>query len=69
MRNTLTCQALDMNGHRCRSKERLVAVRYHGDSELYASIYDGPEPAWVRVYLCAKHRTPRAPSTRREGRR
>jgi hypothetical protein len=53
----MKCQALDMNGRRCRSDRRLVAVSYHGSHELYG--YDGPEPKWVRVYLCPKHRKPK----------
>lgn len=51
------CQALSPKGRRCGSKIRVVAVHYHGHSELYG--YDGPEPTWVSVYLCAKHRPKR----------
>lgn len=48
-----------MNGRRCGSKHRVVAVKYHGSSDLY-SLRDPPcEPGWVAVYLCAKHRTPK----------
>jgi hypothetical protein len=57
----MRCQALDMNGRRCRQNHRLVAVSYHGDAELYS--HAGPEPKWVRVYLCPKHREP-APRSR-----
>ena len=49
------CQALDMNGRRCRQMKRLKAVRYHGEGELY---YEGPEPQWVAVLLCPQHRKP-----------
>jgi hypothetical protein len=62
MRSGLKCQALDIHGRRCRSDKRLVAVNYHGHSEIYGSGSDGPEPTWVRVYLCDKHRTKRRAS-------
>jgi len=57
VRTPSACQALDMNGRRCRETSRLVAVNYHGNDELYG--FSEYEPKWVRVYLCPKHRTPR----------
>jgi hypothetical protein len=48
------CQALSSNGRRCTGTFRVVAVNYHGNGEIYS--HDGPEPKWVRVYLCPKHR-------------
>jgi hypothetical protein len=52
----MKCQSLDGNGCRCRSSRRLVAVSYFGNPEHYG--FDTPEPKWVRVYLCDKHREP-----------
>ena len=64
MRNPgMKCQALDFGGRRCRSTHRLVAVSYFGDHEHYG--WDGPEPQWVRVMLCDKHRE-RPPARRRK---
>ena len=52
------CQALDMDGKRCRRKTGLKLVDYHGDHELY---YEEPEPDWVTVWLCEWHRKPERP--------
>lgn len=49
------CDALDMNGRRCR-KAAAVEGGYHGDPELYGSFTHGREPQWVLVRLCADHR-------------
>jgi hypothetical protein len=59
----MRCQAKDSSGKRCR-RESNTLVDYHGDVELYG--WGGPEPGWVSVYLCDKHRKPaRRPSNRR----
>ena len=49
------CDALDMNGKRCRWKA-ISAESYHGDSEIYPPF--GDQPRWVRVEFCAKHVSP-----------
>lgn len=46
------CQALDMNGKRCR-RRATRHMKYHGNHELYDS--NGPEPTWVQIVLCDKH--------------
>lgn len=47
------CQALDMNGLRCKRMDGRLAT-YHGDPELCS--FDGPRPTWVAVFLCSEHR-------------
>jgi hypothetical protein len=46
------CQALDMDGFRCKKKNASLYC-YHGDGELYAC--SGPEPTWVAVHFCRDH--------------
>jgi len=53
----LRCAAKASNGRQCQAVENLDYRNYHGDSEIYG--WDGPEPGWVLVWLCPKHRRPR----------
>lgn len=45
------CAALDQAGRRCRALGRYTES-YHGDAESYRS----PQPEWVRIRVCEKHR-------------
>ncbi len=56
MTEQIKCQALNTKGYRCR-KMPTKTLKYHGDAELYS--YEGPEPVWVKVYLCKEHRQDR----------
>ena len=49
----LRCQALDVDGVRCRCDALPTPFYYHGDSELYDRFND--KPAWVAVHFCIKH--------------
>jgi hypothetical protein len=49
---------MDQDGKRCRSEDTEWR-HYHGNPELYD--YDGPEPTWVRVALCPRHRQKNKP--------
>jgi len=46
------CNAQDSRGKRCINTA-VVETDYHGNPELY---YPGPEPTWVRVFFCNKHK-------------
>jgi hypothetical protein len=48
----LRCQALDMDGRRCRRKA-VKQEEYHGDAEIYG--YPSPRPQWVKVWFCEQH--------------
>lgn len=52
MSDTRQCQALETSGQKCH-RLAVRTVNYHGDNELYD--YAGPEPAWVKVWLCDQH--------------
>jgi hypothetical protein len=49
-RGKRTCQALDINGYRCR-RRAVERHKYHGENELY--LMSGDCPPWVLVELCA----------------
>lgn len=51
----IRCAALDIRGKHCPARRNLAWVQYHGESELYDHF--GPEPTWMKVLLCPKHRT------------
>lgn len=55
---TPVCDALDINGKRCKCTRDLKRHQYHGDGELYFSFEsEHPKfPSWVAVWLCPKHR-------------
>ena len=48
------CQALDMNGKRCRCSA-VGSYQYHGDNELYGFCSNSKAPSWVQVRLCSTH--------------
>jgi len=51
----MRCQALDNKGKRCRNTST-NPVEYFGSPEHYGSWTNNPEPVWVTVLLCNKHR-------------
>ena len=48
------CNAQDSRGKRCTNRA-VIETDYHGNPELYA-YQDEPEPTWVRVFFCNKHK-------------
>ena len=59
----MRCQALAPSGRQCREVNGLEQRHYHGDGEVYD--WHGPEPNWVKVWLCMKHRKPKPKRTKR----
>ena len=47
------CQALDINGKKCR-KIAEHKVNYHGDNEIYHNFHN-KAVTWVQTHLCDEH--------------